>query len=412
MNLKHNIQDLTTVMTKQYQEASAKLPVSLSCTSPLERLRNQHICQRFLQTMVRKYESLDTVRLRTLSMEERATMKEDVLESLEAFEAKQAVFSRPCMAFFLSQGYLDATEAFKEKVNRYDPDLPPQDFFQALRNVWIMNSLQILFGRKVKTSSSVFGYSMLYPYTDNYLDDPDTSREDKAAFNLRLRERIATGSGAWANDKERRIFDMLRQIEEEHAPEQHPIVRESVLLIQDAQERSLLQQQCGTLSKEDLLWLSFYKGGASVVADACLVKPELSMEELRFAFAYGTFLQLIDDLQDRLEDADQGHQTWFSTRLKKPLDAEVKRLLHFIDQVTLSSAAVSEAGEEVLRVLRECAQLMVFHAVAEQPAHFSEGFLSELEGRSRLPLPYLSTLRQTLEETLRKPKFDALLEML
>ena len=40
------------------------------------------------------------------------------------------------------------------------------DLYQALRNVWIMMSFQVLFDRTVELTNSVFAYSMLYPFTD------------------------------------------------------------------------------------------------------------------------------------------------------------------------------------------------------------------------------------------------------
>ena len=46
-----------------------------------------------------------------------------------------------------------------------------QEIGQAMRNVWIMNISQVLLNVEVKFTNAIFAYSMLYPYTDNILDD-------------------------------------------------------------------------------------------------------------------------------------------------------------------------------------------------------------------------------------------------
>ena len=60
------------------------------------------------------------------------------------------------------------------------------DIFQAIRNVWIMNSIQILYNMEVKLTPSIFAYSMLYPYSDNYLDDANISVGEKVEFNKKV----------------------------------------------------------------------------------------------------------------------------------------------------------------------------------------------------------------------------------
>jgi hypothetical protein len=56
----------------------------------------------------------------------------------------------------------------------------------------------------------------------------------------------------------------------------------------------VINKSKGTVDK--ILPISFFKGGTSVLADAFLVKGNLNIKEMHFAFAYGSFLQLLDDL--------------------------------------------------------------------------------------------------------------------
>ena len=71
------------------------------------------------------------------------------------------------------------THKFICNVKEFDNSISLDKMVQALRNVWIMNILQVLFNIKVEYTPSVFAYSMLYPYTDNYLDSTEISVQDK-----------------------------------------------------------------------------------------------------------------------------------------------------------------------------------------------------------------------------------------
>jgi hypothetical protein len=82
------------------------------------------------------------------------------------------------------------THKFICNIKEFDNNITLDKMVQALRNVWIMNILQVLFNIKVEYSPSIFAYSMLYPYTDNYLDNPLISFEDKKSINERFKLRL------------------------------------------------------------------------------------------------------------------------------------------------------------------------------------------------------------------------------
>ena len=64
-------------------------------------------------------------------------------------------------------GFLDSTDDFISKARNFDENLNFEDIYQAMRNVWIMNIIQVTANKKIACTPSVFAYSMLYPYTDN-----------------------------------------------------------------------------------------------------------------------------------------------------------------------------------------------------------------------------------------------------
>ncbi len=64
------------------------------------------------------------------------------------------------------------------------------DIIQACRNAWTASGLQPLLGVPIGLTPSILGYSLLYPYSDNYLDGEDVTAEAKLRFSQRFRQRL------------------------------------------------------------------------------------------------------------------------------------------------------------------------------------------------------------------------------
>ena len=212
----------------------------------------------------------------------------------------------------LNGDYAQVTEQFIKRARLLWPEMPKSEIFQALRNVWIMIAIQIMAKVPVTLTDAMFAYSMLYPLTDNVIDHPDLTETEKADFITRLGMRLKGIPIEHGSKHEKDAFDMVSLIESTFNRETYPDVFESILLIHDAQKRSI-SQQYGTLDANDLMQLSFEKGAASVVADGYLVLGHLADDFLEFLTAYGIVLQLADDLQDIKTDAAIGHRTLFNT---------------------------------------------------------------------------------------------------
>ncbi len=137
-----------------------------------------------------------------------------------------------------------------------------ESIFQALRNVWIMHSIQVLQGQDAKHSPAIFGYSMLYPLTDNYLDDPSVTKSEKKNFNSLFKRRLQ-GQGVQCESKALQdVFSMVERMEASYSREVYEVVWESILMIQNAQEKSLNQQgSYDSLTEAYIQKLSFMKGG-------------------------------------------------------------------------------------------------------------------------------------------------------
>ncbi len=87
-------------------------------------------------------------------------------------------------------GFTDSIEEFVRQARRFDPQISAEAIYQAGRNVWTMSFLQYLLGLPVQLTPSVLAFSLLYPYSDNYLDDPDLPLAGKQEFSRRFGQRL------------------------------------------------------------------------------------------------------------------------------------------------------------------------------------------------------------------------------
>jgi hypothetical protein len=301
--------------------------------------------------------------------------------------------------------FSDSGDEFVHRARAFDPRLKPEEIFQALRNLWIVNSVQVAFGLPVGLNQSAFAYSLLYPYTDNRLDAPTVSEQEKKEFNHALARRLAGHRITPSTDHVATVYDLVEMIESEHPRLSFPDVYESLLAIHRAQEKSLRQggreEGC---SRSAILGISVEKGGTSVLADGYMAKGSLTLQEADFAFGYGVFLQFIDDLQDAREDARGGHRTLFTLAATKgPLDGLASRLLRFLNRVLESNDLLSAPRAAALTELvrRSCCTL-VLESIALTPSLYSRDFLKVAEQYS--PVRFESIRRLHAEVAARQER--------
>jgi len=209
-------------------------------------------------------------------------------------------------------------------ARRFDPTMSKTDIVQACRNAWTACGLQPLFGQPTQLTPSILAYSLMYPYTDNYIDRADIPPQAKSDFSARFRERLRGESPPPENQREAALWTLVSLVEGEYPRLLYPQVFDSLLAIHAAQERSIAQLKNGDrCSDADVLEISCEKGGSSVLADAFLACGTLDEAESRFAFHWGVLLQLGDDLQDLRDDMRRGSATLFTraVRRREPLDA-------------------------------------------------------------------------------------------
>jgi len=301
----------------------------------------------------------------------------------------------------MEKQFTDVMEQFAGEAREFDQSIDGESIYQAARNVLIMNTFQMFFDVPLVLTPSIFAYSLLYPYTDNFLDDSQVSHLSKREFVDRLGLRLSGVPVDAQTLHEERVFRLVEIIESEFDRARFPQVFESLVGIHNAQKRSMLQHgDSRSRTEADLLDISVEKGGTSVLADGCLVAGELSPEEAEFFFEFGVLLQLIDDLQDLEEDISRGHHTIFGlTEQDEALDNLTNRLFAFT-RLALRRAPVAPSSQRhaALRLIDRGCRLLILEAVACNESYYSTSFLQTTEMCSPVHLEFLRDMKMRLQE--------------
>jgi hypothetical protein len=343
----------------------------------------------------------------------RAETQERLIASFGQFAAN-AVDLEPESTALLSGDFLPFGIEFARRARAFDATLSQADTIQACRNAWTACGLQPLLGVPSGITPSILGYSLLYPYTDNYLDSGAVPLKAKLAFSERFRERLRGNLATPLNLHEAAVWVLVGMIEGQYPRHQFPVVFECLLAIHEAQEDSIAQQRNGSLSDADLLRLSFAKGGTSVLADAALARGWMTDEESEVSFEWGALLQLGDDLQDVRDDLRRGSLTLFTRAVEQgePLDGAVLQLLSFCEIVATRMRRLSNGSDRLKDLLQMSWRSLIIAAVADAHEFFSPAFLKRAESCSPFRFKFLRARRKKLigRQGLYTVLFDVFVE--
>ncbi|MDQ2776715.1 MAG: hypothetical protein M3Y57_17620 [Acidobacteriota bacterium] len=304
----------------------------------------------------------------------------------------------------LREGFSAIGVELARSARLIDPEVSMADVLQACRNAWTAGALQLLFGRELRLTPALFAYSMLYPYSDKYLDDRAVPAGAKLQFSHRFRERLAGVDVAPHGVREETIWDLVGLIETQYPRENFPGVYDSLLAIHRAQQDSIGQMQRKRGSDDfPVLRLSVTKGGTSVVADAYLATGTPTFKEVSFAFNWGVLLQLSDDLQDLRADCRAGSVTVFSKAVsnRESLDELTNRTFHFSEKV-LGTAENLAGGSGILKqLLTASSRSLLIRSVACLAEYYADGYARELEAYSPFRFGFLRSRERQFSKRQR-----------
>ncbi len=384
--------DLCRLEELWWDSDSSTIPLTQSY-SPDEQAANERHLDQFLATLPREAKHPPRDEAARLATRNRLFQAFDTLgrSSLGLNDAHLEVFR--------SSGLEEAAAEFAQEARRFDPEIQGADVYQAGRNAMLMFSLQILANQPVRLTPAILGYSLLYPYTDNYLDDPGVPAQAKAGFFERLVRRLADPGLSPADSRERAVWALVGMIEGQYDPGRYPQVFGSLMDIHRAQNRSVELVRPGASPYEvDVLGISLEKGGTSVVADGYLVAGDLTPQQRVFLFELGSYLQFLDDLQDVQQDRQQGRLTVFSqTAGHWPLDGLTSRTLSFGLRVLTGLDRFETERREILReLLAKSTTWLILEAAGRAGQFYSQKYLGAIEGYCPFRFAALSRQRKRL----------------
>src|SRR3989344_8312765 len=88
------------------------------------------------------------------------------------------------LSSMMKRGMFSETRRFVDQAEAIE-NWNHEELLQAGRHVWTCFGLQmIIYNEEVRLQDAYVGYSLLYPYTDNYLDDETIPKETKLTFQV------------------------------------------------------------------------------------------------------------------------------------------------------------------------------------------------------------------------------------
>ncbi len=380
---------LTAHFKELWEQCPAEFPVFTVSFPPTEKRERETVFTEY----TRKFRELEIRRETDFPGMESTRF----FSGFRSFMKKVYNYTDDALDLILEPSFTGVSRSFYEQAKAFDPELTKEEIFQAMRNVWIMNGLQLLLDIPVRMEPSVFAYSLLYPYSDNLLDDPALTAQEKAAFCMRFLGRLEGKNGMGPGRPEQKISELVGIIEDQYPRDVYPDVHKSLLAIHHAQTQSIrLLHDMKPVSGDEMLNLIFDKGGSSVLADGFLVAGHPTEEQQKFFFGYGIWLQLVDDLQDLTEDTASGTMTMFSSSQNNSERAEISnRTIHFgrmvMDYLGWCSSEVYTRFSEMMV---QSIELMLIQSVGLNSRFFPEDYCSRLEVYSPVGFSFLRNTRK------------------
>lgn len=310
----------------------------------------------------------------------------------------------------LTAFYEELTE-FLRQERLFSPELRLDEIGQAVRNYIVYAMFKHIHRDDTPFNMAGFGYSMLYPFTDNYIDSKKHSPEEKRRYNRLIYDKLTGAAVTPVSRHQLKTCELLSAIENTYPRDSYPDLYSLLLMMLDAQELSLKQHATDSiLSEDERLNISLYKGGVSVLIDRCLVRKPLNDKEIILYLGLGFFLQLADDLQDIGEDSRQGSQTLLTLHIA-PEEREgiVNKLLHFIHDTLGSFKAENDIFKNF--VLANCYRL-IYTSVIGSREYFSYAYIRKLEQLLPVKTDYIQKLKENLYMPMDRKSDKKYLKML
>ncbi len=186
-------------------------------------------------------------------------------------------------------------------------------------NLYIHNILftgEILLDIEVRRT--IFAASAIHPAQDDYIDKNVVTKESINIINKAIK-----GEAVQVDDINLKpTIDLINIIYKRYPAKEHPKLVEILLELNKWQANSLMQKNKKNIDEEELLRISFMKGGYAFAFFGYVALGRLEQMEFRHFFGMGAIFQVMDDLHDIEIDLKDGVETVWTKRINNNLNAD------------------------------------------------------------------------------------------
>lgn len=332
---------------------------------------------------------------------------QDFLEQENIFHVHRYLSGKAMDAFS------DEMKQFIRAVRKFAPELSFGDMGQAARNYIVYAMFKEMHNEKSDFNLAAFGYSMMYPFSDNYIDNKANSPLDKERYNQLIYDQIKGLCPHSPILHYQKTCELINAIETVYPRDQDTDIYHLLLMMLDAQKQSIHQQNKSLpLTPSQRLDISVYKGGISVLIDRYFVKKELTKRDISFYLGFGFFLQLADDLQDIGEDYEKGHSTLFTIDINPTsLEKLVNKILHFLHHLMVGYQPDNIKFKEFIL---SSSYFLIFSAVIGSKEFFSDHYINTIQQYLPVSSTFLTNYNKLENMDLKthvnyRKRFDELL---
>lgn len=363
-------------------------------TESSQKRENEELVQEFSQKIQKKLRQRPKEKELQNSWEQEFEQEAEP-DFMDFFKREKILTLSKWMSPELLNAFKCETKHFIHKVRAFDETLSPSQIWQALRNYFIYAMIVDMQGEDQNAGNPILAYSLLYPYTDNYIDDSQISRHEKERYNrmiaYKLEEKAVTPQNP-LEEKTCRLLDMILDTYEGYAKGK---IADTLLLLLQAQNDSISQQKTN-LPEEQLLEISIRKGSTSVLADYLFSTTKWTEYEESFYLKFGFLLQLVDDLQDMAEDRKSGGHTLMTEAANQQrLEQYTNRLLWFTWNVIREFKPINPGLKAF--VMKNCVGISLLTAAVNQQ-FFSRKYLKMLEPYLPFSIDFLKKMKKQQEK--------------
>ncbi|MBD5450964.1 MAG: hypothetical protein HDR28_12645, partial [Lachnospiraceae bacterium] len=225
---------------------------------------NESLVQEFSQRIQKRLRQKPKDKKRQKQWEQK--LEQELEQDFTEFLEREKILS---LSEWMSPELLNAfkreTKHFVYSVRAFDEALTPAQIWQTLRNYFIYAMIVDMQGEKQNAGAPILAYSLLYPYTDNYIDDDQISRQEKEQYNQMIALKLKGESATPQNSLEEKTCCLLDMILDAYDGSKKKKVAGTLLQLLEAQNNSIGQQQKSVM-EEQILEISIRKGSTSVLA--------------------------------------------------------------------------------------------------------------------------------------------------